>query len=496
MLNVAQNVLLYTIPFLAVLTLVVTVHELGHFLVGRMFGVAVKRFSVGFGRALLSRYDKSGTEWRLGWIPVGGYVMWAEEDNVASVPDEEDLAQLRERILAKEGPAGLERYFHFKPLWQRALVTVAGPAANFVLAILIFSVWAFAFGDVRIAPRIGNVLPASAAMQAGFQVGDVVVRADGQAINSYEDMLKYAALRPGQAIRFEVDRNGRHIELTATPSRIASGSAAGLGNLGVDPVMEPRVAKVVDDSPAMRAGFRPDDVVVSINGAKIGGFNELTRYVVAHPGATVLFGVQRAGRLLDLRATLDRRTAADQRPGSPAVGIGQGRLGVESSTDSASANVVRFGPIGALREGFRKTGDILGTTFSYLGQVLSGHASGNQFSGIVGIAGVTGQVAADSTREAPSFSIGAGRLVLGMINLAAFISVAVGFANLLPIPVLDGGHLLFYGYEAVARRPLAANVQAAGYRVGFALLISLMLFVTWNDLQRFRVLHFIGGLFS
>ena len=410
MLNVAQNLLLYTIPFLAVLTLVVTVHELGHFLVARMFGTAVERFSVGFGRALLSRRDKAGTEWRLSWIPIGGYVMWAEDDNVASVPDEEDLAALRARVLAKEGPQGLKRYFHFKPLWQRALVVAAGPVANFVLAIVIFAIAALVTGEGHFLSRVGAVVPNSPALHAGFQVGDRVVSANGRPIEYFDELSQYVLIRPGEQIRFGVERAGRHIELVATPIR---------------------------------------------------------------------------------------RTAADDVKG--AIGgsaAGLGFVGLGPSLSRADTRIVRFGPIGALRQGVHQTLDIVGTTLTYLQRVFTGRSSGNQVTGFIGMVGATGQVASAVTHDAPDFATGAGLLAYTMFRLAAFISVAVGFANLLPIPVLDGGHLLFYGYEAVARRPLAANVQAAGYRVGFALLISLMLFATWNDLQRFRVLHFIGGLFS
>ena len=410
MLNVAQNVLLYTIPFLAVLTLVVTVHELGHFLVARMFGVAVDRFSVGFGRALLSWNDKSGTEWRLSWIPIGGYVKFSGDENAASIPDEEYLTELRKHVLAQEGPAALRRYFHFKPLWQRALVIAAGPFANFALAIVIFAGLAWAFGDISLSARVGKVVPNSPAAHAGFQAGDLILNANGHDIRDFQDLTQFVVLRAGEQIRF---------------------------------------------------------------------------------------GVQRAAARLDLTATPARRTESDTVKGAIGGGpVGLGYLGVEASHSRTDIQVVRFGPLGALGQGLRQTGDILGSTLTYLRRIFTGHESGNQFSGVVGIAGVTGQAASAATHDASSPGAAAGLLALTLIKLAAFISVAVGFANLLPIPVLDGGHLLFYGYEAVARRPLAANVQAAGYRVGFALLISLMLFVTWNDLQRFRVLHFIGGLFS
>ncbi len=410
MLNVAQIVLLYTIPFLVVLTVVITVHEFGHFLVARLFGVAIDRFSIGFGRGLLSWRDKTGTEWRVGWLPLGGYVKFAGDENVASVPDQDDLTQLRQQVLAAEGPVALKRYYHFKPLWQRALVAAAGPAANFVLAIVIFSSLALAFGDINILPRVGRVLPDSPAQRAGFQAGDLILRANGHAIAGFEDLTQFVVLRAGEPIRFDIDRSGRPVQLLATPAR---------------------------------------------------------------------------------------RTQQNEVKGAVGGGpVGLGYLGLEASRAPADIRIVRFGPVEALGQGLHQTGDILGTTLTYLGRIFTGHESGSQFSGPGGMAMVTGQAASAATEGTHDLVTATELLALTMLKLTAFISVAVGFANLLPIPVLDGGHLLFYGYEAVARRPLAANVQAAGYRVGFALLISLMLFVTWNDLQRYRVLHFIGGLFS
>ena len=406
MLHIVQTALTYTLPFLAVLTLVVTVHEFGHFLVARMFGVAMDRFSIGFGRALASFHDKTGMEWRIGWLPLGGYVRFAGDENAASVPDADDLAELRKQVLSAEGPTALKRYFHFKPLWQRALVVVAGPAANFVLAIVIFAALAMIVGHLAVKPRIGTVTPGAPAAAAGFKAGDLVVRADGRAISDFADIQQVTVLRSGEPIAFDVLRGGQTVHLVATPARV---------------------------------------------------------------------------------------TRKNPVKGLP---VGLGYLGLSASLTPNDVRVVRYGPVEALGEGVRKTGAILGQTIFYIHRIFTGYESGDQLSGILGIAGGTGQAATEATRGAPDVQTAALSLLLTLANLAAFISVAVGFANLLPIPVLDGGHLLFYGYEAVARRPLSAHVQAAGYRMGFALLIGLMLFVTWNDLQRLRVFHLIGGLFS
>ena len=406
MLHLAQNILLYTLPFLFVLTFVVTVHEFGHFIVAKWCGVAVDRFSVGFGRALLSWRDRRGTEWRIAWIPLGGYVKFAGDENAASVPDKDDLEDLRSRVLARDGPAALNRYFHFKPLWQRAAVVAAGPAANFLLAIVLFAALAMVFGVVSLAPRVGAVTPGSPAAVAGFRSGDLVLDIDGQHIGDFADLQRSILLSADTPIAVDVDRGGQRVRLSATPARRT---------------------------------------------AKEGGDPDLT---------------------------------------------GLGFLGFGPSQSPADIRRIHFGPISAVAYGARQTADVIGTSLKYMRRMFSGHESGRQFSGILGMAGRTGEAAQSAAMNADSMSIGAIQLAGTIVGMAGFISVALGFANLLPIPVLDGGHLLFYGYEAVARRPLAASVQAAGYRVGFALLIGLMLFVTWNDLQRFRVFNLIGGLFS
>jgi regulator of sigma E protease len=406
----AQQALTYTLPFLVVLTLVVTIHELGHFLVARLFGVAIERFSIGFGRPIVSWRDRRGTNWWLSWIPLGGYVKFAGDENAASVPDAESLAELRARILEQEGPAALRRYFHFKPLWQRALVVAAGPAANFVLAIAVFSVIAFAMGDIVVKPRVGQVQPHSPAAAAGFQAGDLILSADGRPVPSFEALTQLVVLRAGEPIRFQIERAGHAVAVVATPSR------------------------------RTRAETGPNDV------------------------------------------------------GGPPVGLGY--LGIVSSTERGDVQIVHFGPVQALNEGVRRTGEIVGGTVTYVGRIFMGRESGSQLSSMLGMAKVTGQVANAVIHQSPDLPSGAALLALNLAQMAAFISVALGFANLLPIPVLDGGHLLFYGYEAVARRPLSANIQDAGYRVGFALVIALMLFGTFNDLRRFGLFHLLGGLFS
>ena len=402
MMALLQNALFYLAPFLLVITVIVVVHELGHFLTARAFGVAIDRFSIGFGRAVASWKDRSGVEWRIGWLPLGGYVRFTGDENAASVPDQDDLAAMRAAIIAREGVGAEKKHLAFEPLWQRSLIVLAGPAANFLLSIALFAVFFGAFGEPVTSTRVDLVVPAGAAANAGFQPGDEILRADGQAMRSFQDVQFYVQYRAGAPIDFTVRRAGQALHLIATPSAAREPSPFG--------------------------------------------------------------GDQSVGRL-----------------GLMARG----------------GTLRRYGPIEALGKGVDKTWDVTATTLFYLGRIVTGHVSADQLHSFVGIAHASGSI----TRQAVAAAQGAGvnwmiAVVYFLIQMTALMSVSVGLLNLLPIPTLDGGHLLFYAYESVLRHPPRASVQAAGYRAGLALLVGLMLFATWNDLQRLRVFHFLGSLFS
>jgi regulator of sigma E protease len=407
MLGFMQQVLLYTVPFLFVLMVVVTIHELGHFLVARWCGVAIDRFSIGFGRPLFSWRDKSGVEWCVGWIPLGGYVKFAGDANAASTaPNEDDLAALRREIVAREGVGAERKYFHFKPLWQRGLVVAAGPVANFILSIVLFATLLGVFGEYARVARVGSVQPNSPAARAGFLPGDLVTAADGRRIGDFADLQSYVALRAGTSIDFTVKRGSTDVDLLATPER----------------------------------------------------------------------------RLLN----------------SPVTGASAklGVLGIAGSAAAADGFHRRYNPIEALAGGVSRSWGQIRTTVFYVSRIFSGRESGDQIGSFIGIAKVSGEFAHAGAHGAPNLGAKVLGVSLALTTLIAVLSVNIGFANLLPLPVLDGGHLLFYAYEAAARRPLGAKVQAAGYRVGLALLLGFVLFATWNDLQQLHVFNFVGRLFS
>jgi regulator of sigma E protease len=398
-------VLLYVLPFVVVIGAVVTIHELGHFLAARALGTAVERFSIGFGRPIFHRTDKAGVEWRVGWLPIGGYVKFAGDENAASVPDQEGLAELRRGIIAREGPQAIGRYFHFKPLWQRAIIVAAGPIANFLLAIVIFATVLMTLGEPVAPARVDGVRAGSPAERAGLHAGDVVVRADGKRIDSFGDLQMIVLLHSGTPMEIVVRRQGREVRLTATPER----------------------GPVVD---------------------QLGHVQHL------------------------------------------------GTLGVEYERRPSDVQIRRYTPVEAVGAGVARTWERISTTVEYVGRLVTGRETAEQLSGPLGMAQLSGDIAKKTAEVSPNLPTLLANWAITMLELVANISVGIGFLNLLPVPVLDGGHLLFYAVEAVARRPLAAKVQAAGYRVGLALVLGLMLFATWNDLQRLNVFKFFGALFS
>lgn len=356
------------IPFLIVLTVVVFVHEMGHFLVGRWCGVGVNAFSIGFGPELFGFDDRHGTRWKLCAVPLGGYVKFKGDANGASIPDPEAVARMSPQERATSFPT--------QPVAKRAAIVVAGPVANFILAVALFSGAIWLSGRYELPARVEAVMPNSAAAKAGFEPGDVITAIDGSAVGNFVAMQRTVSSSADTSLTFTVQRAGEAKQLTATPE-----------------VYEERTP----------------------------------------------FGRHRLGRL----------------------GI-QGPKGSE-------AKLVTYGPLESLSLGTYETYFVVERTFSYLGKLVVGRESADQLSGPIGIARVSGEVAKAG---------GVG----GLVALVALLSVSIGLLNLFPVPLLDGGHLLFYGFEAVRGRPLSERTQEIGFRIGLALVLMLMLFAAWNDI--------------
>jgi regulator of sigma E protease len=377
-------VLHWILPFIVVLSVVVVIHELGHFLVGRLFGAKVDSFSIGFGPEIFSRKDRYGTKWRVAWLPLGGYVKFFGDMGPASEPDPKALAEYERAGLARD------EIFHFKPLYQRALIIAAGPVANFILAIFIFAgVYMFA-GELQAPARIDGVDVGGVGEAAGFEVGDVIVEIEGRRIKSFTDVQRIVNFSADIPLTFVVQRGDEMVNLTATP---------------------------LEEERTDRFGNVHKLGIIGLSGPMYDEFE-----------------------------------------------------------------MVRYGPITAFGKGVGQTVDIVTQTFVYLGRVISGRQDADQLGGPLRIAQVSGQVA----------SIDA----IALIHLIGILSVSIGLVNLFPIPILDGGHLVFYGYEAIAGKPLGEGAQEVGFRVGLVLVLAMMIFATWNDLVHLQVFEFLEGMFS
>ena len=383
--DILSSGLLTIFSFVFLISLVVVIHELGHYWAGRLCGVHVEAFSLGFGPTLFSWRDKIGTVWRIAAFPLGGYVKFLGDAGAASEPDEAKLSELRDKM---GGDAA--KCYHFKPIWQRAFITAAGPIANFILAITIFAALAWTIGGpVYQQPIVGSVVEDTAAHEAGFETGDIIVSINGKEIDTFQDIITEVVWRPGQTLVFDVERNSEMIVLNAAP----------------------------------------------------------------------------------------RETVVEDRFGGERV---LGQLGLNSGGEPQRD---QYNPVSALGYGIDRTWSTVSMTARYVSYIVTGRASPALLNGPIGIATAAGQVASSSVEAGESVGESTFLLFLNLINLAAFLSVGLGLVNFLPIPILDGGHLMYYAYEAVARRPLSMKAQTIGFQVGLALVLGMMLVATWNDIN-------------
>ena len=359
----------YIVPFLFVLTIVVFFHEFGHFLVARLCGIKVLSFSLGFGPEIAGVNDRHGTRWKISAIPLGGYVKFFGDENAASAPDHAAAAAMTDDQ-KKESFIG-------QKVSARAAVVVAGPLANFVLAIVIFAVLFMTVGKPIASARVDSVLPGSAAAAAGFKQGDLVTGIDGERIGSFSDMQRIVAVSAGEKLTITVERDGHPVTLQATPQ-----------------------LKNMKDA-----------------------FGNMQR-----------------------------------------IGV----LGISRSMAPGDVRTKRLGPIDAVTQGAQETWFVVDRTLSYIGGVFAGREAANQLGGPIRIAQVSGEVAS------------AGFAAL--MHLTAVLSISIGLLNLFPIPLLDGGHLLFYGIEAARGRPMSERAQEVGFRIGLAIVVMLMIFATFNDI--------------
>jgi regulator of sigma E protease len=367
---IGDILLTYALPTLVVILLVVFVHELGHFQVGRWCGVQIEAFSIGFGRELFGYNDKYGTRWKLSAIPLGGYVKFVGDENAASLPKAPQPSESDRD----------ESLFHNASVWKRMATVAAGPIANFILAIAIFAVIFATLGRPLTAPRVDTLMPGGAAEAAGFLPGDLIVEIDGKAIESFSQIQQIVTLAAGNTLTIIVERGGERITLTPTP---------------------------------------------------------------------------------------ERREMDDGLGGTHRVGV----LGITRNMEEGDLVYKRFGPLQAVVEGVKETGHIIERTMTYVGRLFAGRETTDQLSGPIRVAQVSGLIASSGGMPA-------------LLHLSAILSVSIGLINLFPVPMLDGGHLVFYVIEAIRGRPVSQRAQEIGFRIGLALVIMLFVFVTFNDIVR------------
>ncbi len=380
MIDFASLLLDFLLPFLVVLTILVFVHEMGHYIAARACGVRVEVFSVGFGREIAGWTDKRGTRWRLSLIPFGGYVKMFGEMLVGKRVKGESTST--EAMCPEEREAA----FNTKSLGERAFIVAAGPIANFLLAIIILSGMFMSVGQPFTPPDVGTVIPGKSADRAGFQPGDIIVSIDGSSIERFEEVVRTVRLFPGVPLDFVVKRGGREIILNATPD------------------------------------------------------------VIDQEGR---FGHQRYGQLGITRSGLDRE-------------------------------LVRHGPFTAILRATEETYILTGSILSAIGQILNGTRTTKEIGGPIRIAQMSGDV----------WQAG----LISALFFATILSINLGLINLFPVPMLDGGHLMMYAIEALRGNPLGERTQEYGMKIGFALVLALMIFATWNDLVQLRVVDFFVKL--
>jgi regulator of sigma E protease len=368
--NVVHFLFYFVLAYFFVLAMVIFIHELGHYLVGRWCKVRVVSFSLGFGPEIFGFTDKHGTRWRLAAIPLGGYVKFFGDANAASAGDNGAVT-----TMTAEERSGA---FALKPVWQRALIVLAGPMANFILAIGIFTCFFFVQGRAYMVPVVAQAFESSRALEAGFLSGDRLLAVNGRDLRSVSDFIPLVQLNAESPMTVTVERAGETLDVTVTPERVVQNTA-----------------------------FGP---------------------------------------------------------------VSMGKVGLQFDGSAEHQRFESLSPVGAVGAAVEQCDTIARQTFHFLGRLFAGRENLDQLNGPVGIANITGQVAKTGIEN--------------LIWLAAVLSFSIGLVNLFPIPVLDGGHLVFYAIEAIRRRPLKMQVQELGYRIGFGLILTLLVVVSFNDVRK------------
>lgn len=442
--------LLTLLAFLFAIGFLVTVHEYGHYRVAKLFDVKILTFSIGFGRPLL-QWRRGETQWQIAVLPLGGYVRMLGEDDESSAGSD------------------ASRQFNNKSPLQKMAIVAAGPAANLFLACLLFAA-ALMIGIDALRPVAGSVRFGTPAAEAGMRSGDEILRFGSRETNDWDSLRLAALMSAGQQVELSVrsaEGAQRTLLLDLRKTDKALFDANVLLHLGLSPIpLLNRIAAVEPGSVGDQAGLLAGDSVLAINDRPVTSWESLQAMISTHPEEQLRLQIRRGGELLAVDVV---PTAVESSQGR------MGRLGVAPQIDEARHEAQRFtlrlGPIDALLAGIQKTWDLTEMTLRLIGRMLSGGLSAAHVSGPIGIASMAGE--------------SAGMGLTAYLQYLALVSLSLGVLNLLPVPVLDGGHLLYHSVELLRGKPLPARWLAAGQRVGIALLIALMLLALYNDIHRF-----------
>lgn len=450
-----MNLLVTIASFLVALGLLIVIHEMGHYFVARLCNVKVVRFSVGFGRPVLRWVlGRDRTEWVIAAFPLGGYVKMVDE---------------REGKVAVED---LPRAFNRQPVHRRFAIVAAGPAANFLLAIFFYWVL-FIYGVPGMKPMLGPVPSGTPAAAAGFAPGELIVKIGEEPVATWQDarwiLLQHAVRRSKVAVEVRHDEQTRVRELDLsglTAADLDSDFLRVLGFTTYRPALKPVIGSVLDGGVAQQAGLRPGDEIVAIDNQPVTRWDDVVRMVRGNPERVLIFEVKRKGAMLPAIAV---------RP-APATENGEvvGKIGaaprIEQEAVAELVTEVRYGPLDSLAKALQKTWDTSVFTLKMLGKMIVGDVSLRNLSGPITIADYAGQTAKSGW--------------IPYVLFLALISISLGILNLLPIPLLDGGHLMYYIVEILKGSPVSDRAVEIGQHIGMALLFTLMAFALYNDINR------------
>ena len=476
------TVLQYGIAFVLVLSVLVFIHEWGHYYIARVCGVKIESFSIGFGPEIFGFTDKAGTRWKFSIIPLGGYVKMYGDADPASMPSED--------VITMSDEQKQQSFFH-KSVGARSAIVFAGPAANFLFAIIIFVGVFMTVGETFTPARVSSVVADTPAAEAGLEPGDVILKVDNNVIDRFEELQQVIRINAGHEVMLTVERRGAIVELPVTPAvRIIDDGFGGKGQIGFLGVHSPsppaRIGALEEASAEAAAGLQVGDLIVEIDGEVVYNASEALAAIRDRAGDTVTLTILRdidpevlgpndapadaqplfvSLAVSPFEVPVDPDAAAENPPLTPTV---VGTFPGISWAPLPNIRRVYSNPFHALYRAVAETYNIGANTFTAIGQLIVGDRSVKELGGPLKIARISGDVAQQD--------------VMALLHFMVLLSINLGLINLLPVPVLDGGHLVFYGIEALRGKPVGIRAQEYAFRVGLALVLCLMIFATWNDI--------------